>query len=227
MTDDGMARPREFDEAAVLDAAVQCFWARGYEATSVRDLIEKTGITGASLYNAFGDKRALYQKALDHYVAGSIADRIRRCEQQPPREAIAGFFAEILSRSLGDPQHKGCMLVNAALDVAPHDPGFQEIVAGVLVWIEAFFRRCVGAGQADGTITRSHTPEDLARHLLGVLMGVRVLARVRPERALLEGVVGPALALLDDSHAGVNIATPGAAKQRRVSPRSSPWRRNA
>jgi hypothetical protein len=73
---------------------------------------------------------------------------------------------------------------------------------GVLIQIEAFFRRCVEAGQADGTITRSQTAADLARHLLGVLMGVRVLARVRPERALLEGVVGPAFALLDSSGNG-------------------------
>lgn len=191
-----MARPREFDEQAVLDAAVQCFWARGYDATSVRNLIEHTGITGASLYNAFGDKRALYQRALDHYVEESIAARIRRCEELPPREAIGAFFAEILKRSLGDPEHKGCMLVNAALDVAPHDPDFQKVVAGVLVGIEGFFLRCVEAGQADGTIARSLPAANLAHHLLGVLMGVRVLARVRPEPALLEGVITPALALL-------------------------------
>jgi TetR/AcrR family transcriptional repressor of nem operon len=197
--DGEMARPREFDEELVLDAAVQCFWNRGYDATSVRDLVEKTGITSASLYNAFGDKRALYQRALDHYVEESVADRIRRCEELAPREAIGAFFVEILKRSLGDPEHKGCMLVNAALEVAPHDPHFQKIVASVLVRVEAFFRGCVEAGQADGTITRSLSAESLAHHLLGVLMGVRVLARVRPERALLEGVVAPALALLDRS----------------------------
>src|SRR4051812_22211104 len=97
-TGEGVARPREFDEGAVLDAAVQCFWARGYEATSVRDLIERTGLNGASLYNAFGDKRQLYQRALEHYVAGSVADRMRRCGQLPPREAIATFLAEVLKR---------------------------------------------------------------------------------------------------------------------------------
>ena len=192
-----MARPREFDEEAVLDAAAQCFWARGYEATSVRDLIEKTGITGASLYNAFGDKRALYQRALDHYVEDSVVDRIRRCEALAPREAIGAFFAEIVRRSLDDHQHKGCMLVNAALDVAPSDPGFQRIVAAVLIRVEEFFLGRIEAGQVDRTITRSLAAKTLARHLLGVLMGVRVLARVRPERALLEGVVSGALALLD------------------------------
>ena len=185
-----------------MEAAVQCFWSRGYEATSVRDLVASTGITSASLYNAFGDKRTLYPRARDHYVEESIAGRIRRCEELPPRQAISAFFAEILKRSLGDPQHKGCMLVNAALDVAPHDPDFQRLVAGVLIRIEAFFLGCIEAGQADGTITRSLPAASLAQHLLGVLMGVRVLARVRPERTLLEGVVAPALTLLDGSGEG-------------------------
>jgi len=194
-----MARPREFDEGAVLDAAVLCFWNRGYEATSVKDLVEKTGITAASLYNAFGDKRAIYEKALDHYVQGSVADRIRRCGALAPRDAIGAFFEEILKRSLGDRERKGCMLVNAALDMAPHDPGFRKIVTEVLAEIEAFFLACVKAGQADGTIMRSLPAETLSRHLLGVLMGIRVLARVRPEQALLEGVVAPSLALLDGS----------------------------
>jgi TetR/AcrR family transcriptional regulator, transcriptional repressor for nem operon len=192
-----MARPREFDEEIVLDAAVQCFWRRGYEATSVKDLIGKTGITAASLYNAFGDKRALFRTALDHYVEASIGERIGRCETLPPREAIAAFFDEILKRSLGDREHKGCMLVNAALEMAPHDREFQQIIAGVLNRIETFFLASIKAGQANGTITRSMTAENLARHLLAVLMGVRVLARARPERALLEGAVAPALALLD------------------------------
>jgi TetR/AcrR family transcriptional repressor of nem operon len=193
-----MARPREFDETAVLDKAVQCFWNQGYEATSVRDLINETGLTGASLYNAFGDKRALYQKALDRYVSCSVAQRIQSCDALPPREAIGAFFTDIIQRSLSDPQHKGCMLVNAALELAPHDPEFQEIVAAVLKQIERFFFEHLSAGQGNGTISKAAPPEVLAKHLLGVLMGVRVLARVRPEPQLLKGVVAPALALLDD-----------------------------
>jgi TetR/AcrR family transcriptional repressor of nem operon len=192
-----VARPREFDDGIVLDAAIQCFWRRGYEATSVKALTGKTGITAASLYNAFGDKRALFRTALDRYVEGSIGERIRRCETRPPREAIEAFFAEVLSRSLSDPEHKGCMLVNSALEMAPHDAEFRQVIASVLDRIERFFRTCIKAGQADGTISRVIPAATLARHLLGVLMGVRVLARVRPERRLLEDAVAPALALLD------------------------------
>jgi TetR/AcrR family transcriptional repressor of nem operon len=194
-----MARPKEFDEATVLDAAVQCFWARGYEATSVRDLATSMGIAGASLYNAFGDKSSLYRRALDRYVDQSFQDRVRRFEGPlPPREAIGAFFDEIVMRSLTDEGHKGCMLVNAALEMPVHDPATRAAVTEVLNQIEAFFRRCVAAGQADGTIAAAETPEDLARLLLGTLMGIRVLARVRPEQELLEGMVRPVMNLLDD-----------------------------
>jgi len=191
-----MARPREFDEAAALDAAVQCFWAKGYEATSVRDLAQQMGITGASLYNAFGDKRALYRRALDHYVANSIGERIQRHEGKPPPEAIRAFLDEIIARSLGDPQRKGCMLVNSALELAPHDPEFQRAIAAVLKQIEGFFLHCVQAGQRDGSITADQPADDLARLLLSTLMGLRVMARARPERKLLEGMARPALAAL-------------------------------
>ena len=192
-----MARPREFDEAAVLDAAVQCFWARGYEATSIKDLMERTGLTAASLYNAYGDKRAMFRTALDHYIENSIGKRIQRCEALPPRDAIRAFFDDILSRSINDRERKGCLVVNSALEMAPHDPEFKETIAETLKRIEAFFLACVEKGQADGTITSSRPAVGLAQHLLGILMGIRVLARVRPERALLNGAIGMALAFLD------------------------------
>jgi TetR/AcrR family transcriptional repressor of nem operon len=195
--DGRMARPREFDEGAVLDAAVQCFWAQGYEATSVKDLMERTGLTAASLYNAYGDKRAMFRTALDRYVESSIGARIRRCEVLPPRDAIRSFFDDILHRSLSDQEHKGCMVVNSALEIAPHDPEFRKTIAETLKRIETFFLTCAEKGQEDGTITRSTSASALAGHLLSVLMGVRVLARVRPDRRLLAGAINTALASLD------------------------------
>jgi TetR/AcrR family transcriptional repressor of nem operon len=78
-----------------------------------------------------------------------------------------------------------------------YDREFQRVVAGVLVEAEKFFRRLVQAGQKDGTISTSQPADDLARVLLGVLLGIRVLARVRPERELLEGMARAVLALLD------------------------------
>lgn len=191
-----MARPREFDEATVLEAAMNCFWGRGFESTSVRDLAEEMGITGASLYNAFGDKRSLYRRALAHYLQTSVRDRVSRLEQLPPFPAIRAFFDEVIERSMTDKQRRGCMLVNAALELAPYDAEFQKVVSQEMVFIETFFRRCIAAGQKDGTISPARPPAELAKLLLSVLFGIRVLARARPQRAVLAGAATGVLELL-------------------------------
>jgi len=192
-----MGRPREFDERAVLDAAMDCFWRDGYEATSVRDLAARMGITGASLYNAFGDKRSLFREVLHRYAERSTRERIARLESTLlPKQAVRGFLGEIVERSV-DGDRRGCLLVNTALEIAPHDPELGAEVAAHLCEIEAFFCRAITAAQADGSVPPNRDPADLARLLLGVTLGVRVLARSKPQRELLEGVVRPALASLD------------------------------
>ena len=193
-----MARPREFDEAVALDAAMDCFWREGYEATSVRDLAARMGITGTSLYNAFGDKRSLFRQALQRYAERSTRERIARLESTlPPKQAVRAFLGEIVERSLDDLDRRGCLLVNSALEIAPHDAELGAAIAARLGEIEAFFRRTVTAAQADGSVPPGRDPADLARLLLGVTLGVRVLARSNPQRELLEGTARPALALLD------------------------------
>jgi TetR/AcrR family transcriptional regulator, transcriptional repressor for nem operon len=193
-----MGRPREFDSAAALEAATQCFWNRGYEATSVRDLATSMGISGTSLYNAFGDKRALFVQALERYLDGSTRARMERLERShPPKQAVRKYIEEIIERSLNDRERRGCFLINSALEVAPHDRELGAIIAARLGEIEEFFRRSIVAAQADGSVPAARDPKDLARLLLGVLLGIRVLARCKPDRALLEGVARPALALLD------------------------------
>lgn len=193
-----MARPREFDEATALEAAIACFWHRGYEATSMRDLASSMGISGPSLYNAFGDKRTLFIAALERYLDHSTRARIKRLEDSlPPKKAIRGFIEEIIERSLNDRERRGCFLINSALEVAPHDRELGAMIAGRLGEIEAFFRRSIKAAQAEGVVPSARNPADLARLLLGVLLGIRVLARSKPDRSLLEGVARPALALLD------------------------------
>ena len=192
-----MARPRQFDETTALDAAMVCFWRDGYAATSVRDLAAKMGITGASFYNAFGDKRSLFRKALQRYAERSTRERILRLESTlSPKQAVRAFFGEIVERSVGG-DRSGCLLVNTALEVAPHDPELGADVAEHLGEIETFFRRAITAAQAEGLVPPDRDPADLARMLLGITLGLRVLARSKPQRELLEGVVRPALALLD------------------------------
>lgn len=193
-----MARPREFDEHDVLDSAIECFWHNGFEGTSVRDLTDHMGLNGPSLYNAFGDKRQLFAKALERYAECSMRERIDRLERtHAPRAAIEHFFKELIARSLNDTDRRGCFIVNSALEVAPHDNELGKIIATYLSELESFFRRCVERGQADGEIADSLVPADMARLFFGILLGIRVAARAKPQRALLEGMVRPALSLLD------------------------------
>jgi TetR/AcrR family transcriptional repressor of nem operon len=193
-----MARPREFDEATALEAAIDCFWQRGYEATYVRDLVDKMGISGPSLYNAYGDKRALFAQALEHYFDHSARALIKQLETSlPPKQAVRRFIEEVIDRSANDRERRGCFLINSALEVAPHDRKLGALVADCLAEIEAFFYRSIKAAQAKGAVPRNRGARDLARLLLGVLLGIRVLARSKPERALLQGVARPALALMD------------------------------
>jgi TetR/AcrR family transcriptional regulator, transcriptional repressor for nem operon len=193
-----MARPREFDEAKALEKAIQCFWERGYEATSMRDLETKMGISAPSLYNTYGDKHALFAQALERYLDHSARALIKRFEDSlPPKQAIRRFVEEIVKDSINDRERRGCFLVNSALEVAPHDRELGTFIADRFSEIEAFFYRSIKAAQAEGAIPRNRAAKDLARLLLGVLLGIRVLARSKPERALIEGVARPALALLD------------------------------
>ncbi len=193
-----MARPRAFNEAVVIETAMTCFWLDGYEATSVRELGERMGLTSASLYNAFGDKHALFGRSLQHYVEHNTSARIARFEAlNPPRDAIVLFLGDIIERSLSDPDRRGCFLVNSALELAPHDAEFAAIVVDGLNQLEGFFRRSAVAGQKSGTISREMPAEDIGRACLGALISIRVLARSRPEKALFEGLLRSVIAMLD------------------------------
>ncbi|MFM0695409.1 TetR/AcrR family transcriptional regulator [Paraburkholderia graminis] len=192
-----MARPRGFDEQEVLEAASATFWLKGYEATSTRDLVKCTGLTQPSLYNAFGDKRGLYLRALEHYLDHSLRERIKRFEStMPPAEAITGFFEETIERSVSDPHKRGCMLVNSALEISSEDEAFRQLVATEIAEIREFFYRCLAAAQKSGAIAKTVSADETATHLLATVLGMRVLARVDPQRAVLTSAVAGALKLL-------------------------------
>jgi TetR/AcrR family transcriptional repressor of nem operon len=193
-----MARPREFNEDDVLNVAGELFWAKGYQGTSTRDLAEETGLTPSSIYSAFGDKRGLYLRALEQYIDRTLRKRIARLESSlSPGRAIANFFDEIVDRSLSDHGHRGCLLVNTALESTADDTELQHLVANETIAIEHFFRRCITAGLRTGEIATDDSPDEVAKFLLSVLLGLRVLARVRPDPKLLKGLVGPALKSLN------------------------------
>ena len=188
---------KRFDTAAVLDRAMRAFWARGYEATSMQDLVDCMGINRGSLYATFGDKRSLFIQALRHYdfkhreawVAALAAAK-------SPRDSILAAFDGAISAVLDQDSRDGCLLVNTALELSPHDQEISGIVAEGLAGMEAFFRDRIEAGQRSGEIPAQIDALETGRALLGLFVGLRVLSRSRPESALLRSLRHQAEALI-------------------------------
>ncbi len=188
---------KQFDVEEALTQAMQAFWARGYEATSVHDLVACMGINRGSLYATFGNKRSLFIQALRRYDAVYRQAWVEALGAAPSaKRAILDAFEAVVASVLKDGARDGCLLVNTALELSPHDPEISEIVRAGLTEMEGFFRRKVKQGQAAGEISAGLDAVATARALLGLFVGLRVLSRCRPEKALLRAIARQAEAIL-------------------------------
>ncbi len=179
----------------MLERAMHAFWARGYEATSMRDLVEATGVNRGSLYSVYADKRALFIAALKYY------DRVHRdrflariAATNPPKQAILAAFEAAAAPSKDQPG--GCLLVNTALELSPHDEEIGALVDGCLRQVEAFFRDAIKAAQKAGTIHSGLDAQNTAQALLGLFLGLRVVTRANPRPAIVASIKSQAESML-------------------------------
>lgn len=193
-----MPREKQFDRDAALDKAMRTFWARGYEATSVQDLLDSMGLNRGSLYATFGDKHALFLEALRMYDR-EVRQRLLRTlrEKLSPKEAIRELLRSFERQSATNSPGHGCFLTNTALELAAHDKEARSIVAQSQEEIETFFAETIRAGQRTGEISLGISPRNMARGLLASFIGLVVLTRSRPEPALLKSIVDDAVGRLD------------------------------
>lgn len=188
---------KQFDVEAALTRAMEAFWSQGYEATSTQDLLARMGINRGSLYDTFGSKRSLFLKALEHYLAICQAPRVAAAARgRTPRETVGALFDGLVSEALGEGGRRGCLLVNTALELAPHDAEIARIVAAGLRDIETFFKATIEKGQEIGEIPPGVDAAEVARGLLGLMVGLRVLARSLPDKAVLDAIAARAKAML-------------------------------
>ena len=192
-----MARTRSFDEAAVLDRAMALFWRKGFEATSIEELVSVSGINRASMYAAFGDKRRLFMAVLDHYLARVNAERLAILAQGgSSTAAIAGFFGAIVAAAAGPEWQLVCLITNTHTEVAPADPEIAAWLQSSLQRIETAFAETIRRGQDMGEIAFNKDARALARFFLGVAQGLRVLARSGTPEPTLRDIVATALTTL-------------------------------
>lgn len=193
-----MARPREFDIDAALERAMQAFWAKGYESTSLDDLCEATGLGRSSLYAAFGDKRELYLRALGRYEDGA-AERIAAALARPlpVRKAIAAFVDRLIEDIAAGPGRRGCFIGNCAAELARADRGAAARVRRSLERIEAAFHDALARAKAEGEIAASADVDALARFLTAGIQGLRLVGKAKPERKVLDDIAATMLRCLD------------------------------
>ena len=182
-----MPRKKQFAVADVKKKAMRTFWDQGYRGTSMQDLVETMGINRASLYDTFGDKYALFIETLHNYndtYAKPFFTRLRRTNS--PRQAIIALFDEICDGISNGEEQNGCYIINTALEMSPHDAKVAKIVNRTFAYVErSFFRKMIEQGQASGEISQAVIPTTTSRTLLSLLIGLRVLSRNHPEKALL------------------------------------------
>jgi TetR/AcrR family transcriptional regulator, transcriptional repressor for nem operon len=192
-----VARTKEFEPEMALDSAMDLFWRRGYEATSVHDLLAEMGIGRGSMYDTFGDKRALFLAALDRFEESRVsrADEILEGSASAV-EGIRRLFETTIEGLVSYEPRRGCLLANTAVELAPHD---EEVAARISRYVrhtEDAFERALVRGRATGEIPADRDPKALARFLVSTLHGVRVLARAGVDRAVLDDSVRMALEVL-------------------------------
>lgn len=166
----------ELDDAT--DHAMGVFWLKGYEATSISDLTKAMGINKGSLYNAFGSKKALFDRVMLKYDRENRQNSLKQLATvSDPLQVIDMLFDGLIAETKADADNKGCLLVNTALELPNHADDVKEMVTGALKEFEVFFEKLVLQGQADGKLSDDLNPQDVARSLLALVVGLRVLAR--------------------------------------------------
>lgn len=194
-----MARTKEFDPDAALQSALELFWRRGYEATSMADLVDHLGIGRASIYATFGNKHELYLKALDRYGETQdprLLDALSKPGPALPavRQVVRRFADESTAEAR---RARGCFITNTAAELGPHDPEAARRVELSWQHVETLTHAALVRSQGQGELPPDRDPRALARLLLVLMQGMRVVGKTSQDPARVRDAAEQALSLLD------------------------------
>ena len=188
---------KNFDVDVALERATETFWSKGYDATSMCDLLEAMGIQKGSFYATYGSKRKIYDLALERYSASTEEWVKELTAGKSPREALEALVAAILEDCLGPTGHRGCMVINCAIELAHSDAGAQEMVKRAFAAHERIFAKQLRAGQASGDFSPELDPKATAKAMMAMIVGMRVFSRSGASRAALKTLAEQILAMVE------------------------------
>ncbi len=194
-----MAGVKKFDRNEVLDRAMTLFWKRGYEATSIQDLVEAIGINRGSLYATFGDKRRLFLAVLDRYseqVGKPLMDELK---DPDPRRAIERMLEAIIRRTSDPNLPRGCLNTNTSLECPTCGDEISRKIAERLGQQESAIYRVVRRAQMQGLLHPADDPRALARFFMGVAQALNVVNKALADPAILKDMMRMAMRVWDAS----------------------------
>jgi len=193
-----MARTKDFDENEVLCKAIQVFWHKGYNGTSMQDLVDGLGISRSSLYDTYTDKHTLFVKALESYQnSGACKTQEIMNHPGPAKETIRKLLELTTNALLDDKQQKGCFMVNAEVEVAPHDTEVNNLVCKNEQQMEEAFYEVIKKGQDNGEIKNQQDARILARFIFNAVKGMQVTAKSIADKVIFDDIIKLTISVLD------------------------------
>ncbi|MGG1661037.1 TetR/AcrR family transcriptional regulator [Brevibacillus sp. NRS-1366] len=192
-----MVRPREFQEDKALEKAMQVFWEKGYEGTSMSDLTSRMEIQKPSIYAAFGEKRELFERALRKYIqehASFVRGRLQSTSSA--KDAIRILFEEIVSQAYDDNLSRGCFCINTMVELAPHDPRFEVLTREHQLYLSVIFQEAIERGKKAGEFQPEINAKAIANTMVVSLIGLTVMMKSRPDKMFVNQTVATILSLL-------------------------------
>jgi TetR/AcrR family transcriptional repressor of nem operon len=191
-----MARTKDFDENEVLTKAIQLFWHKGYNGTSMQDLVDALGISRSSLYDTYTDKHTLFMKALDRYQCEGAAKIQTVINEGASAKATIEKLLKLGTDELADDK-KGCFMVNAEVEIAPHDEEVGNVVCKNDKQMEEAYYLIIKGGQESGEIKNSQNPRALARFISNAAKGMRVTAKSTSTPTIFDDIIKLTVSVLD------------------------------
>ncbi|GJM26435.1 MAG: TetR family transcriptional regulator [Phycisphaerae bacterium] len=182
-----------------MQRAVEVFWEKGYQATSIEDLTERMGIGRQSLYNTFGDKESLMTEAIDAYFRVASVPMLEVLQAPgSPVENIKRFFQKV-AEYCASGEHKGCLMVNTAVEIsgADRDSPILKAIRNGFQSLERAIRENIREGIDNGELNKKTDPLQMATFLVGVFQGILLMSKSRASRATLQRVADGAIASLN------------------------------
>ena len=195
-----MARTKDFDENEVLTRAMNLFWSRGYNAISMDELVTGLGISRSSLYGTYTDKHTLFMKALENYERVGFA-RVREIADRPgtAKETIKKLIEVFTEGLQNGKEKKGCFMVNAGVELAPHDKAVNNLVCRNDQQLEELFYQVIQKGKKNGEIKTRHETRRLARFMFNTVRGLQVTTKSTSDKSVLDDIIRLALSTLDQN----------------------------